>query len=298
MNTTTTATDHELTPALTEFAKLLKRRLQHSVPTNEDTVRYTFFYALIKGLKLKPEDIMVESSHGKIALARLDLQIFAFSGREYVFEFKYDNFQLSRAESGSHQRAGRKFKDIFRLSQRYSIGKTETIFVYLTSRWMKNYFNNPVHEFTEFFNLPKGESLLIDDFYMARRPDILKQRAGQVIPCTIDCIYSCGLPDEHALRVYRVRCDDPERAKKSAARLPRSTPARRASASNAAGTMMDARTPPPGYTRKQWRRQLNDRDTGQPPVKVASTVVIEEQRRPVDKVARIVTTQQRRGRKL
>ena len=60
---------------------------------------------------------------------------------------------------------------------------------------------------------------------------------------------------------------------------------------------MNARTPPTGMTRKQWRRLVNDRDTQQRPVKVASTVVIEDQRRPVDKAARIVTTQQRRGRK-
>jgi hypothetical protein len=60
---------------------------------------------------------------------------------------------------------------------------------------------------------------------------------------------------------------------------------------------MNARTPPAGMTRKQWRRLVNDRDTQQRPVKVASTVVIEDQRRPVDKAARIVTTRQRRGRK-
>jgi hypothetical protein len=60
---------------------------------------------------------------------------------------------------------------------------------------------------------------------------------------------------------------------------------------------MNARTPPAGMTRKHWRRLVNDRDTQQRPIKVASTVVIEEQRHPVDKAARLTTTPQRRGRK-
>jgi len=60
---------------------------------------------------------------------------------------------------------------------------------------------------------------------------------------------------------------------------------------------MDARTPPTAMTRKQWRRLINDRDTQQRPVKVASTVVTEEQRRPVDRAARIVTARGHQGRR-
>jgi len=50
---------------------------------------------------------------------------------------------------------------------------------------------------------------------------------------------------------------------------------------------MNARTPPAGMTRKQRRRLVNDLDTQQRPMKVASTVLIEEQRHTVDKAARL-----------
>jgi hypothetical protein len=92
MSSNTRPTDRDLTPALAEFAKLLERRLQRSLPTNEDTVRYTFYYAFINGLNLKPEELMVESRHGSIEKARLDLTILKYSEYEYSFEFKYENY--------------------------------------------------------------------------------------------------------------------------------------------------------------------------------------------------------------
>jgi hypothetical protein len=196
-----TPMDRDLTPALAEFAKLLKRRLERSIPTNEDTVRYTFYYALIEGLKLKPEDIMVEPPHEKIARARLDLKTFEL---EYSFEFKYENIQLTtKDESTSGQLPMRMFSDVFRLATLHAAGK-EPVFIYLTARWGKNYLRNTKWKLVEAFNLPVGNSLLIDESYLKERPHILTRNIGNIVPCRINSIYSCCLPNEHALRVYRV----------------------------------------------------------------------------------------------
>jgi hypothetical protein len=211
MSADTPPTGRDLTPALAEFAKLLKHRLERSVVTNEDTVRYTFYYALIKGLRLKPDDITVEPKHEKIGGARLDLRIIKFSGLEYSFEFKYENHYLLGEENKSGQLPARMLGDIFRLARLHEGGKElqcETLFIYLTARWGKNYFRNSKNTLTEVFDLPIGNTLLMDEDYLNQRPHIQKKRIGDIIPCRIQGLYSCCLPDRHALRVYRVDRSD------------------------------------------------------------------------------------------
>lgn len=68
---TDTARDHPLAEAFSRFAELLDRRLALKVSTSEDAVRYTFFYALIGALDLKPEHIILEQDHTFIAGAKI-----------------------------------------------------------------------------------------------------------------------------------------------------------------------------------------------------------------------------------
>jgi hypothetical protein len=98
-------------------------------------------------------------------------------------------------------------RDVFRLAALHEDGKElqqRTMFVYLTARWRKNYLRNPENRLAELFDLPTGKSLFVDQTYLKQRPHIPKHRLGNIIPCTIESMYSCCLPDMHALRVYRV----------------------------------------------------------------------------------------------
>jgi hypothetical protein len=112
---------------------------------------------LIEGLKLKPEETMVEPKHGKIGGARLDLKIFKFSGVEYSFEFKYENYHLTSDESRSGQLPARMLQDIFRLATLHEVGnesqQLETVFIYLTAQWGKNYLRNPKNTLTDVLRL-------------------------------------------------------------------------------------------------------------------------------------------------
>lgn len=47
--------------------------------------------------------------------------------------------------------------------------------------------------------------------------------------------------------------------------------------------MNDARTPPPGMTRKQWRRVLNEVDTARPSMKMATGILAQTGGRAVDR---------------
>ena len=52
--------------------------------------------------------------------------------------------------------------------------------------------------------------------------------------------------------------------------------------------MSDARTPPPGLTRKQWRRILNDKDTAQPALRTGLGIIAEQGAKAVNRQTRDV----------
>ena len=47
--------------------------------------------------------------------------------------------------------------------------------------------------------------------------------------------------------------------------------------------MNDARTPPPGMSRKQWRRLQNEKDTAQPPLKTGLGIITDKGARAVNR---------------
>lgn len=79
-----------LMAVLPAFAEFLDRRLAKGVFTTEDSVRYTFFWALSQTLKLAPEEIILEHPHPRITRAEIDTYIPDLGGRAFAIEFKYD----------------------------------------------------------------------------------------------------------------------------------------------------------------------------------------------------------------
>jgi hypothetical protein len=195
---------HALEPALVRFARLLETRLHRSVPTSEDDIRYTFFFALHEKLGLMPEDIILEGHHGTIAGAKLDTRIPALAGTAYTIEFKYDRSIPSRHNQPRPQKPGQMLKDLFRLAQITSLGPTQAVFVYFTSSEMAGYFSNPANGLDGLFKLNVGTNLPITNGYLAGRSDTLLMAAGPITPCVVEAFFPCGLPSDHQLRVYGV----------------------------------------------------------------------------------------------
>lgn len=198
---------HAFAPVLVKFTELLARRLGGGVYTTEDAVRYSFFVGLIETLGLNPEDIVLEYDHDKIARAKIDTWIPAFAGRAYAIEFKYDRLIPSQKNQPRTQKAGQIIKDLFRLAQIFSPNAIEAVFIYLTSREMAGYLSNPHNGLADLFELELGASLPIDEGYLSGRANTLQRAAGSVVPCTVDALHSCSLPNEHELRAYGVRRD-------------------------------------------------------------------------------------------
>jgi hypothetical protein len=195
---------HALAPGLIKFAELMGRRLQRGVFTTEDSVRYTFFIAIVEALGIDPADIVLEYPHTKIARAKIDTWIPAFGGRAFAIEFKYDRPIPSKTNQPRTQKAGNLVKDLFRLAQIHSHSAVDALFVYLTSKEMAAYLGSAVNGLTEIFNPKEGSALRIDDRYLASRARTLRNAAGAITPCNIEVLLSRSLPGEYELRVYAV----------------------------------------------------------------------------------------------
>jgi hypothetical protein len=101
--------------AFTLFADLLGERLADEVTTTEDTVRYTFFYALLSTSSCSHKDIIIETPHSGIkGKKKVDFVVTARDDRpSMVFEFKYDRRIPSGRNLNTTNRAGAVFNDIF-----------------------------------------------------------------------------------------------------------------------------------------------------------------------------------------
>jgi hypothetical protein len=194
-----------LTPGLVKFAELLARRFERNVFATEDSVRYTLFHALYVSSGLRPEDIVLEQDHSIIARAKVDMWIPSFAGRSYAIEFKYDRAIPSQMNTQRTQKAGHVLKDIFRLARLHADDTTVAIFVYLAAREMTRYMTGHANGLSDLFGLKPGGDLSVNEHFFAGRSNTLRAAAGEIITCSLSVLLSCSLPQEHELRVYRVR---------------------------------------------------------------------------------------------
>jgi hypothetical protein len=194
--------DQALIQTLDKFSQLIDSRFRRGVTTSERAVLFTFCYALIESLGFRPEELILEARHEAIKGA-IDLLISPFNDTtRCAVECKYDKHKLKRDYSESNQRAGKKFKDIFRLALLYS-PTMETLFVYLAGRQMANYFRDKNNLMDDFFDLKEGNIRKVDDSNLPQN-NYFRSNTGPITPCIVTMLLSRSLFDEHELRVYRV----------------------------------------------------------------------------------------------
>lgn len=194
----------DLRPAIDAFASLLETRIDRGVFTTEDSIRYTFFAALLSQTSLRPEDIVLEQPHPNIPRAEIDTWISAANGANgAAVEFKYDR-QIPSAHNGPRtQKAGKVFHDFYRLGRLSP--DMRRYFVYVADVEMTSYFSNPSNNLAGFFNLAEGRSLLIDSAFLSGRPATFVNSLGPVPNVEAISVCSRSLPNSHELRVFEVR---------------------------------------------------------------------------------------------
>lgn len=184
-----------------QFFTLLTKRFERRVPTTEDSIRYTFFAALMNA-GFQPEQVVIEFKHPSIPGAEVDTVLFAGGGSPAIaLEFKYD--RAANSTSPKPQKAGALFADLSRLL-RFSTVLTR-YFVYVTDRDMAQYLERADHGLHEFFRLRTGDSLTVDLAFLKVCPPTFHKRMGEW-PGTakLYAISSQELPLEHQLRIYEV----------------------------------------------------------------------------------------------
>ncbi len=178
------------------FIELLESRFNQDVHTTEDSIRYTFFYALNNVLNIDPSDVVLEFPFN--VGSKLD----CYLPNYYTgFEFKYH--RRGNVDADRTGQAGSVFKDIFRLKRFVDESKLLRFLIYITDGEMGDYFQNQANRLNDFFSLNVNERLTIDDAYVNSHADTFINAAGDVIECDV---INCVKYDNHNLyvRIFRI----------------------------------------------------------------------------------------------
>ncbi len=124
------------------FAGMLRTRFERGVHTTEDSIRYTFFAALLTQPTIKPHEVVHEFPHPQLPGAEIDTFMPAYDGKTVAIEFKYDRAIPSGAAIPRPLNAGELFRDIWRLSQLKTATEAERFLVYCTDPIMRRYFRS------------------------------------------------------------------------------------------------------------------------------------------------------------
>ena len=186
-----------------EFGKLLDERFKRDVITTEDSVRYTFFAALLKA-GVRPHQVVLEYPHPAIDRAKVDTWLPSYKEGSIAFEFKYDRDPPGGKHQPKTQKAGYVFKDLHRqLHVAKGIG-VRSYFIYVTSEEMAVYFRNPNNGHSDFWALGTEEKLYIDEQYFSNKPQTFLNVLGGAFQANVVGVFSRTLSGDNYLRAYEV----------------------------------------------------------------------------------------------
>jgi hypothetical protein len=189
------------------FAKLLSERLIAKVAMTEDSIRYTFFYALLSSGAFNHTEVIIEQQHPVIKKRQIDFVISPRDDRPSIaFEFKYDRTIPSKRNLNKTNRAGMVFNDLIRLAYIPEATAARKYFVYVTDLQMASYFKNPNNGIAGLFDLAMGQSFQVDTTFVNTRPPSFRTKIS-CDPIAFDVVgyLACDLGEEHFLRVYEIK---------------------------------------------------------------------------------------------
>ena len=188
--------DDAMDAILSDFAALLQTRVDHDVWTTEDSVRYTFFAAMLRN-NVAPHEVIQEFPHPALGGKKeVDTWMTNFHGKAVAIEFKY---HPSRGGNpNATQRAGDVFKDLRRLH--VLSDDAVCYFVYVTMKEMDSHFRN---QHGNLYGLVQGDSFEIGRSYFKDRPPSFMDNVGEVFEATVTCVVNQRFLN-HNLRVYNV----------------------------------------------------------------------------------------------
>ena len=192
-----------LEDVFSEFSDLMHTRLSALIHTTEDSVRYTFFTALLSRTGVGPHEVILEFPHPAIS-GRIDTYIPSLGGRPTAIEFKYDRNIPSGSAVPRPQKAGKLFADLYRLVRFTAPSELDRFLVYCTDHIMAQYFRNPDNRYGGFFDLRCGDTMRIDEEYIEDKSMTFRKNIGGTLSTDLVCVWTEELPHKHHLRIYSV----------------------------------------------------------------------------------------------
>ncbi len=185
------------------FASFLQERLSTNQHLTEDSVRYSFFLAVLETTDIKQHEMILELPHPKFPGKEVDTYIASTADRPELFvEFKFH--RATKSNSPKPQKAGSLFKDISRLAPLAS-GNQHCLVVYLTCYEMARYFAKNEATYSAFWAQPAGGSFVFDSSFVSNTTDTFRKASGEVNDAHVHVEFSAELSDEHHIRVFDVR---------------------------------------------------------------------------------------------
>jgi hypothetical protein len=185
------------------FGDLLDERFKRGVVTTEDSVRYTFFAALLNA-GILPHEVVLEYPHPAIERAKIDTWLPSYKEGSVAIEFKYDRDPPGGKNQPKTQKAGYVFKDLHRQVHVAKEIGVRSFFVYVTSEEMATYFRNPINGHTQLWSLGAGEELGIDEDYFSNKPQTFLAALGGAFEAKVCGAFSRRLSGDNYLRAYEV----------------------------------------------------------------------------------------------
>ncbi|WP_343709731.1 hypothetical protein [Mycobacterium sp.] len=185
------------------FLELLGKRLDSGVLTTEDSIRYTFFAALLRH-GIQPEQVVLEHRHKTVSRARIDTAVFDNSGKPAAaVEFKYDRANPGGSSQPLPQKAGAAFADLRRLALLPDF--PERYFIYVMDRELARYLASPRNGLYQVFGLAACASITLAEDYFSDRPMTFRKRLGEWPgEVVLECVGAQDLPREHCVRIYAI----------------------------------------------------------------------------------------------
>jgi hypothetical protein len=193
------------------FVKFLNKRIeaQKREPKNllltEDSVRYSFFHALLQTMTdIEQDEIILEFSHPhpEFVGKKIDTYIQAAAKRPELFiEFKFH--RESGSASPTPQKAGTLFKDFSRLSSIKS-ERSRCLVIYLTDPEMVKYFTKNKDDNSAFWHEPINGSFSYDDEFIKNKAKTFKTASGDLHGAKVRVEFRADLAEDHHLRVFEI----------------------------------------------------------------------------------------------
>lgn len=195
--------DKQITEVFCCFSEFLSVRFGKGVLTTEDSIRYTFFAALLNA-GLKPEEIILEAPHPVIEKAKIDTYVPSFAREKLAIEFKYNRELSSTFNRPRPHQAGAIFNDVGRLASIPPSEATKRILIYVTDHEMAKYMSNPNNGLREFYLLLPGHTLNVGAEFVRTKSRTFQNAITVDLGATLISLHSEDLAGEHHLRIYEV----------------------------------------------------------------------------------------------